>query len=120
MRVRLVIPLVFLLVDNIADNQVVSWMRAEDVATAVLDITFAESAPQSLNIMNPQRARWSDVMTSIRDAILEQKLSHRDCLTFVPFVEWVTRLEKKVASASSEDLAHIVSLVEASLTITRC
>lgn len=51
-------------------------MRAEDVAAAVLDVAFAESAPQSLNIVNPQRPRWSDVISSIRDTIVEQKSWH--------------------------------------------
>ena len=85
-------------------------MRAEGVAAAVLDIAFADSAPQSLNIVNPQRARWSDIMSSIRSAILEQKSLHSDRLTIVPFVEWVVRLEQKAAIASSEDLVEIVSL----------
>ena len=92
------------------DDQVISWMRPEGVAAAVLDIAFAGSAPQSLNIMNPQRPRWSRVISFIRDAIVEQKLLHRDCLTLVPFAEWVVRLEKRAAGASSEDLVHIVSL----------
>ena len=85
-------------------------MRAEDVAAAVLETAFADSAPQSLNIVNPQRTRWSDLMSFIRNAILEQKLLHTDYLTIVPFVEWVVRLEKKVAIASSEDLVQIVRL----------
>ena len=85
-------------------------MRAEDVAAAVLETAFADSAPQSLNIVNPQRTRWSDLMSFIRNAILEQKSLHTDHLTIVPFVEWVVRLEKKAAIASSEDLVQIVSL----------
>ncbi|KAN0080413.1 hypothetical protein V8E55_009979 [Tylopilus felleus] len=85
----------------------VSWMRAEDVAAAVLDVAFAESAPQSLNIVNPQRPRWSDVISSIRDTIVEQKSWHQDCLIIVPFVEWVIRLEKKTSAASPEDLVNI-------------
>ncbi|KAF8548785.1 acetyl-CoA synthetase-like protein [Imleria badia] len=89
---------------------VVSWMRAADVAAVVLDIAFADSAPQSLNIVNPQRARWSDVITSIRNEILEQKALNRNHLTIVPLIEWVVRLEKKAASASPQDLADIPAL----------
>lgn len=92
------------------DDQVISWMRPEDVAAAVVDIAFAVSAPQSLDIVNPQRPRWSHVISFIRGAIVEQKLLHRDFLTLVPFTEWAVRLEKKAAGASSEDLVHIVSL----------
>ena len=97
-------------VETVVDDQVVSWTRAEDVAAAVLDVAFADSAPQSLNIVNPQRARWSDIISSIQNAILEQKSLHSDRLTIVPFVEWLVRLEKRAANASSEDLAQIVSL----------
>lgn len=82
-------------------------MRSEDVAASVLGVAFADSAPKSLNIVNLQRPRWSDIMSYIRDAILEEK-SFR--LTIVPFVEWVARLEKKANGASSKDLVHIVSL----------
>ena len=85
-------------------------MRAEEVAAAVLDVAFADSAPQSLNIVNPQRAPWSNVMSCIRDAILEQKVLDSNHLRMVPMVEWVSRLEKKAVSASSQDLANIVSL----------
>ena len=85
-------------------------MRAEDAAAAVLDIAFADSAPCSLNIVNHQRPRWSHVISSIRDAILEQKSLHRDSLKLVPFTDWVVHLEKKAVGASSEDLVHIVSL----------
>lgn len=94
-------------------------MRAEDVAAAVLDVAFAESAPQSLNIVNPQRPRWSDVISSIRDTIVEQKSWHQDCLIIVPFVEWVIRLEKKTSAASPEDLVNIVSLLTFLLCLHR-
>ena len=95
-------------------------MRAEEVAAVVLDVAFADSAPQSLNIVNPQRARWSNVMLSIRDAILEQTSLDGDCLTIVPLVDWVVRLEKRAAGASSRDLDDIVSLSPIfSLTIPR-
>ncbi|KAF8549634.1 NAD(P)-binding protein [Imleria badia] len=89
---------------------VVSWMGAADVAAVVSDVTFADSAPQSLNIVNPQRARWSDVISCIQNAILEQKALDRDRLTIVPLVEWVVCLEKKAASASPQDLANIPAL----------
>ncbi|KAI9458226.1 acetyl-CoA synthetase-like protein [Boletus coccyginus] len=79
---------------------VVSWMRAEDVADVVLDIAFADSAPQSLNILNPKRARWSESKSPL----------HGDRLTIIPFVEWVTRLEEKAADATLEDLADIPAL----------
>ena len=48
-------------------------MHAQDVAASVLDIAFAEDAPQALNIVNPQRPPWVKIMTSTRDAVREKK-----------------------------------------------
>ena len=86
-------------------------MRAEDVAASVLDVAFAEDAPQALNIVNPQRPPWVKIMSSIRDAVLEKK---SDSLTgehptMVPLVDWVVQLEKRADSATPEDLVNIVS-----------
>ena len=87
-------------------------MRAEDVAASVLDVAFAEDAPQAFNIVNPQRPPWVKIMSSIRDAVLEQKSGSltSDHLTMVSFVDWVVRLEKRAASATPEDLVNIVSV----------
>ena len=86
-------------------------MRAEDVAASVLDVAFAEDAPQALNIVNPQRPSWVKIMSSIRDAVLEKK---SDSLTgerptMVPLVDWVVQLEKRADNATPEDLVNIVS-----------
>ena len=86
-------------------------MRAEDVAASVLDVAFAEDAPQALNIVNPQRPPWVKIMSSIRDAVLEKK---SDSLTgehptMVPLVDWVVQLEKRADNATPEDLVNIVS-----------
>jgi hypothetical protein len=87
-------------------------MRAEDVAASVLDVAFAEDAPQALNIVNPQRPSWVKIMSSIRDAILDRKSASltSDHLTMVSSVDWVVRLEKRAISATPEDLVNIVSV----------
>ena len=86
-------------------------MRAEDVAASVLDVAFAEDAPQALNIVNPQRPPWVKIMSSIRDAVLETKSDSLTGkrLTMVPLVDWVVQLEKRADNATPEDLVNIVS-----------
>ncbi|KAN0082898.1 hypothetical protein V8E55_008693 [Tylopilus felleus] len=88
---------------------VVSWMRTEDVAASVLDVAFAEEAPEVLNIVNPQRPAWSTIMSSVRNAVLEQKSASltNDDLPMVSFVDWVVRLEERGDSATPEDLVRI-------------
>lgn len=86
-------------------------MRAEDVAASVVDVAFAKDAPQALNIVNPRRPSWADVMTSIRDALLKQTSLSNEDLTVIPFVDWVVRIEKKADDASPEDLVNIVSVI---------
>lgn len=85
-------------------------MRAEDVAGSVLDVAFAEDVPQALNIVNPQRPPWVEIMSYIRDAVLKQKSASvtSEHLPMVPFVDWVVLLEKRTDRATAEDLVHIV------------
>ena len=80
------------------------------MAASVLDVAFAEDAPQALNIVNPQRPLWVKIMSSIRNAVLEKKLASltSDDLMVVPFVDWVAQLEKRADNATPEDLANIV------------
>ena len=87
-------------------------MRTEDVAASVLDVAFAEEAPAVLNIVNPQRPPWATIMSSVRNAVLEQKSASliSDDLPMVSFVDWVVRLEERADSATPEDLVRIVSV----------
>ncbi|KAF9223042.1 putative aminoadipate reductase [Gyrodon lividus] len=90
---------------------IVSWMRAEEVAASVLDVAFTiKASPPALNIVNPRVAPWSDVMSSVRDAILKQKSLGSEGLSMVPFKDWFARLEKKAKDASSEDLVNIPAI----------
>ncbi|KAF8839601.1 putative aminoadipate reductase [Paxillus ammoniavirescens] len=90
---------------------IVSWMRAEEVAASVLDVAFAaETPPPVLNIVNPRGALWVDVMSSVRDAILQQTSVRSEDLSIIPFKDWFDRLEKKAEGASSEDLVDIPAI----------
>ncbi|KAF8840152.1 acetyl-CoA synthetase-like protein [Paxillus ammoniavirescens] len=68
---------------------VVSWMRSEEVAASVLDV---------------------NVMSSVRDVILEQTSVRSGELSMVPFKDWFSRLEKKSEGASPEDLVDIPAI----------
>ncbi|KAF9238227.1 acetyl-CoA synthetase-like protein [Melanogaster broomeanus] len=82
-------------------NGIVSWMRAEEVATSVLDITFAiEAPPPALNVVNPR----------VLHAILKQKSLGSEELPMVPFKDWLALLEKKAEGATSEDLVNIPAI----------
>jgi hypothetical protein len=84
----------------------------EEVATAIVDVAFAaETPPPVLNVVNPRGAPWVEVMSSVRDAILQQTSVRSEDLAMVPFKDWLSRLEKKAEGASPEDLVDIVSFV---------
>ncbi|KIK79350.1 hypothetical protein PAXRUDRAFT_36462 [Paxillus rubicundulus Ve08.2h10] len=91
-----------------AAHGVVSWMREECVAHAILDIAFAKEAPPpALNLVNPRRVPWVDVICSVRHCIIKEKGLTSDALPIVPFADWFALLEKSAQGASKDDLAKI-------------
>ncbi|KIJ59318.1 hypothetical protein HYDPIDRAFT_118655 [Hydnomerulius pinastri MD-312] len=90
---------------------IVSWLRPEEVAGAILDIAFTKhTPPPALNIVNPRGAPWADVMVAVRSAIIEKKKSKSDGLPLLPFEQWFAQLEARATGASSEDLANIPAI----------
>jgi hypothetical protein len=90
--------------------QVVSWMREECVAGAILDVAFAKEAPPpALNLVNPRSTPWVDVIRSVRNCIIKEKGLTSDALPVVPFADWFALLEKNAGGASKDDLVNIVS-----------
>ena len=84
-------------------------MRAEEVAAAILEIAFAKTAPPpALNIVNPRCVPWADVLTPMREAIIEQKNLEVDDIPMIPFGDWFDLLEKQAEGACSEDIAKVV------------
>ncbi|KIJ62360.1 hypothetical protein HYDPIDRAFT_114897 [Hydnomerulius pinastri MD-312] len=90
---------------------VVSWLRPEEVAGAILEIAFTkDTPPPALNIVNPRGAPWADVMVAVRSAVIEKKKSKSDGLPLLPFEQWFAQLEARATGASSEDLANIPAI----------
>ncbi|KAF8555340.1 putative nonribosomal peptide synthetase [Imleria badia] len=91
---------------------VVSWLREEEVASAILETGFAKEAPPpALNIVNPCSAPWAAIVAFVRRAIIKRKgLPGEDVLPIVPFGEWFARLESKAEGASEDDLAKIPAI----------
>jgi len=89
----------------------VSWLREEEVASAVLEAAFAKGAPPpALNIVNPRRAPWAEIIAFVRRSIIRRKGLGEDVLPIVPFGEWFALLEKKAENASEEDLVKIPAI----------
>ncbi|KAF8129542.1 acetyl-CoA synthetase-like protein [Boletus edulis] len=90
----------------------VSWLREEDVASAILETAFAKKAPPpALNIVNPRSAPWAKIIAFVRRAILKRKaLAGEDVLPIVPFGEWFVLLERKAENATEDDLTKIPAI----------
>ncbi|KAF9238233.1 hypothetical protein BU15DRAFT_62645 [Melanogaster broomeanus] len=69
-----------------------------------------DTPPPALNLVNPRGAPWTDVMSSVRDAILKQKSLGSEELPMVPSEDWFTLLDRKAEGATSEDLVNIPAI----------
>ena len=90
--------------------KVVSWIRDEEVASAILETAFTtEAPPPALNIFNPRGAPWAEIIAFVRHSIIKRKALGSDVIPIVPLADWFALLEKKAENASEEDLVKIVS-----------
>lgn len=84
-------------------------MRAEEVATVILEVAFAKTTPPpALNIVNPRGVPWANLVASVREAIVDEMNLCVDDIPTVPFREWFCLLEKRAEGACSEDMARVV------------
>ncbi|KAF8436597.1 putative nonribosomal peptide synthetase [Boletus edulis BED1] len=91
----------------------VSWLREEEVASAILETVFAKEAPPpTLNIVNPRSTPWAEIIAFVRRAIIKRKalLGGNNTLPIVPFKDWFALLESKVENAAEDDLAKIPAI----------
>ena len=77
----------------------VSWLREEEVPSAILKATFTKKAPPPA----------LEIIAFVRRAIIKRKAPLGDVLLIVPFGDWFALLESKAENASEDDLAKIVS-----------
>ena len=86
-----------------------SWIRDEEVASAILETALAKEAPPpALNIFNPRSAPWAEIIAFVRHSIIKRKALGSDVLPIVPLADWFALLEKRAENASEEDLVKIV------------
>ncbi|KAG9310522.1 hypothetical protein JVU11DRAFT_9065 [Chiua virens] len=90
---------------------VVSWLREEDVAAAILETAFSKKAPPpALNLVNPCGAPWAEIIAFVRRAIIKSKSLEDDVLPVIPFGDWFALFEKRAENASEDDLANIPAI----------
>ncbi|KAG9309639.1 putative aminoadipate reductase [Chiua virens] len=90
---------------------VVSWLREEEVASAILEASFSKEAPPpAVNIVNPRGAPWAEIMSFVRRSIIQRKGLGNDALPIVSFEDWFALLEKKAENASQDELVKIPAI----------
>lgn len=81
----------------------VSWLPADAVARAIVDmITSEERLPVLLNLVHPRPVSWRTVCQSLNKALTRRPL------TIVPFDEWLSKVEQ--VTVKNETSNQIVSL----------
>ncbi|KAG8221454.1 hypothetical protein J3R82DRAFT_1660 [Butyriboletus roseoflavus] len=89
----------------------VSWLREEEVATAIFETAFGKEAPPpALNTVNPRSAPWAEITAFVRRSIIERKALGDDVFPVLPFGDWFALLEKKAENASEDDLLNIPAI----------
>ncbi|EGO23306.1 putative non-ribosomal peptide synthetase [Serpula lacrymans var. lacrymans S7.9] len=89
----------------------VSWMPAEKVSAAILDVALAKHAPPpALNIVHPHPVSWPDVLKPVRDAVVAKKRLPKESLPFVRMSEWVALLEMRAEEATESDINAIPAI----------
>ncbi|KAG1870690.1 putative aminoadipate reductase [Suillus subalutaceus] len=88
----------------------VSWIPPHAISNAILDVAFAEEEPPIVvNLVHPRPTAWKTLMQPIADAMVEHKITNHP-LPFVPFSEWVERLESSAKDVSKETMKRIPAI----------
>ena len=78
------------------------------VAETVLDLIVSEAQPAPLlNVVHPRPSPWHEVYANVNEALGAH-------LPFVPYHEWISKLEALAITATPQDLERIVSLLRRS------
>ncbi|KAG1870691.1 putative aminoadipate reductase [Suillus subalutaceus] len=88
----------------------VSWIPPHAISNAILDVAFAEEEPPIVtNLVHPRPTAWKTLVQSIANAMVEHKITS-DPLPFVPFSEWLERLESSAKDVNEETMKRIPSI----------
>ena len=83
--------------------QCVSWVPMDAVSGAFTDLVLADTdLPQLVNLTHPRRVSWRDIFKNVN-----AQLNPR--LPFLPYSEWLSKLEQLSENAGSEDMEKVVS-----------
>ncbi|CAA7263094.1 unnamed protein product [Cyclocybe aegerita] len=81
----------------------VSWLTMDAASRAILDIALTpERPPLALNAVHPRPVLWQDIMQAIAKEIPPR--DGVDGIPFVPFSQWVERLEERAKYGDEADL----------------
>ncbi|KAI9573104.1 hypothetical protein HD554DRAFT_2013493, partial [Boletus coccyginus] len=80
----------------------VFWMRAEEVAAVILEVSFAKTTPPPA--LNPRSVSWANVVASVREEIVNLQVGD---IPTVPFREWSSPLEKRAEGTCPKDMAKV-------------
>ena len=74
------------------------------VAAVVKDIVLVSGKlPSLVNVVHPRRSSWSDVLENVNKHLPQGRLP------FIPFSDWIRKLEERSIFATAEDLNRMVS-----------
>ncbi|KAH7912704.1 acetyl-CoA synthetase-like protein [Hygrophoropsis aurantiaca] len=89
----------------------VSWMPAHRVADIIIDAAFAkDKLPATINIIHPRPVAWSTMMGQVRAEFVRMKGLDEHALRMVSFEDWLSELDKRIHTATKQDLDRIPAL----------
>ncbi|KAI0345580.1 acetyl-CoA synthetase-like protein [Trametopsis cervina] len=82
----------------------VNWIAMDSVADAVLDLVFSEEEPAGLlNVVHPKTVSWRETLEGVNKAL-------GVTLPFIPFGDWVARVQARSSDASPQTLDAIPAI----------
>jgi hypothetical protein len=91
---------------TLIDLQLVSWLPGDTVAQVIRDASLlTDSPPPCMNLTHPRKAQWQVLLRAMATAANSDEEPK-----FIPFLEWVKRLESSAEGAQAKDMQNIVRL----------
>jgi thioester reductase-like protein len=90
-----------------------SWIPFTAVSDAITDTLFYHNIPPlALNVVHPRPAKWTSIVSAIRDAVKETtKAASEADLPLIPFSQWYAQLEAAAQTASEKTLQDVVCVL---------
>ncbi|KAF9000302.1 hypothetical protein BDQ17DRAFT_1427302 [Cyathus striatus] len=89
----------------------ISWLPMDVVAQCILDLAFSfETLPVAVNLVHPRPLLWTDMFSYIRQDLIDILHIKQNALAFVPFHDWVSRLEERSNNISEDNLRKLPAI----------